>query len=124
MPNLSREALRKIASITPATKEALERIIERMTTIPPYSLQSPSGTAQSNYYPSETCITQEVVAAIAKAMERRLIEPENTRVRKTIRDGKAIYEVLQASVKTGVSTSYELDAGAILHSSFNYHGQY
>ncbi|KAF5855444.1 hypothetical protein ETB97_009208 [Aspergillus alliaceus] len=102
MPNLSREALRKIASITPATKEALERIIE---------LKCASRK-------------RKVFAAIAKAMERRLIEPENTRVRKTIRDGKAIYEVLQASVKAGVSTSYELDAGAILHSSFNYHGQY
>ncbi|KAE8390171.1 hypothetical protein BDV23DRAFT_183668 [Aspergillus alliaceus] len=97
MPNLSREALRKIASITPATKEALERIIEL----------------------KRASRKRKVIAAIAKAMERRLIEPENTRVRR-----KAIYEVLQAFVKAGVSTSHELDAGAILHSSFNYHGQY
>jgi len=35
-------------------------------------------------------------------MQEEGIEPENTRVRKTIEDGSAVYKILQASHDTGI----------------------
>jgi dipeptidyl-peptidase III len=89
-----------MASISPETATALEKIIDPMLSVPPFSLGYPDGDNQSNYYPGEERITKEDIAAVAKVMEKHSIEPENTRVRKIMDGTKPAFEILQASAET------------------------
>lgn len=99
VPNVSVNTLRKIASITPETTAALEKIIEPMLSVPPFSLGFSDENNQSNYYPGEERITREEAATIAKVMEQHSIEPENTRVRKIMNGTQPAFEILQASAE-------------------------
>ena len=79
-----------------------------MKAVPPFSLGFPSETAQSMYYPGTCKITQPEIRAVSHAMEQRAIFPENTRVEKSEREGKAFYNVLQASSQDAPTREYEL----------------
>lgn len=102
MPDLSEDALRAIASISPKAEALLGSISHALLTIPPSSLGYPSErAASSNYYQSSgsVAITPDEVAMVSRVMQVNGISPENTRVRKTLRDnGEAMFHVLQASV--------------------------
>ncbi|OQE16185.1 hypothetical protein PENSTE_c025G04286 [Penicillium steckii] len=78
VPDISADALRKMARISAETKYVLESIIGSLLETPPYSLGFPDGNSTSNYYIGK--ITKEEVEAIARAMEKYSIEPENTRI--------------------------------------------
>lgn len=98
VPNVTPGALRKIAEVSPTATDALEKIIEPMFAVPPYHLGYPGETTQSSYYLGDD-ITIEEIGTVAKVMEKYSIEPENTRVRKAVEDGTAIFDVVQASVE-------------------------
>ncbi len=70
-----------------------------MTTIPPYGLGFPSDTAQSAYYPGDTAITRDEIAAVSRSLEEYSIFPENTRIRKVSSPKEHTFEVLRASVE-------------------------
>lgn len=116
MPKLSADVLQKIASISPTAEKALAKIIDPILSVPPFSLGIPNENAQSNYYPGKERITREEIAAVARVMEKHSIEPENTRVRKTVDEGKLVFEVLQASVESDThAAQYDADElGAVI----------
>ncbi|KAI9842893.1 MAG: hypothetical protein M1837_006725 [Sclerophora amabilis] len=100
VPDVSADALHRMASISPDTVTALKKIIDPMLSVPPFSLGFSDGAHQSNYYPGEERITKDEIAAVAKVMEYHSIEAENTRIRK-VRDGtKPAFDILQASAET------------------------
>lgn len=103
VPDVTAEALRKIANISPKTKASLDKIINSLLAVPPFSLEYPSRNAQSSYYPCDEAlpITQDEIAKVSKLMNKKSIEPKNTRVRKVVKDGKPVLQLLQASAKTG-----------------------
>jgi len=112
IPGLTSEDLREIAAISPKTKDGLDKIIGPMLAVPPFGLGYPSENAQSAYYPGTEPISEQEVANVSKVMEQRSIGPVNTRIRKLLNAGKPIYQLLQASVETGVSQ--ELADGVFL----------
>ncbi|MCJ1470681.1 hypothetical protein MMC07_009328 [Pseudocyphellaria aurata] len=101
VPDVTAEALKKIADISPKTKAGLNKIIDTLLAVPPFSLGYSSKNTQSGYYPSDEPITQYDIAKVSEVMNQKTIGPENTRVRKVIKDGKPIFQLLQASAETG-----------------------
>ena len=101
VPDVTVEALRKMADISPKTKAGLDMIIGPLLAVPPFSLGYPSETAQSGYYPSDELITQDEIAKVSEVMKLKSIGLENTRVRKVVKDGKPVLQLLQASAETG-----------------------
>lgn len=67
--------------------------------MPPYGLGFPSDTAQSAYYPGDSIITQEEIAAVSRSLEDHSIHPENTRIQKSSDSEVHTFEVLQASIE-------------------------
>ncbi|KAI1830109.1 hypothetical protein DTO013E5_7643 [Penicillium roqueforti] len=102
VPNLTAEALQRIASISQKTREDLDRIVGPLLAVPPFNLGYPSKSAQSGYYPGTELMSQKEIARVSEAMIEHFIGPENTRVQKLIEDGKPIYHLLQASAESGV----------------------
>ncbi|KAL7919267.1 peptidase family M49 domain-containing protein [Trichoderma austrokoningii] len=100
VPNVSAEALRKLAGISPKTKAGLDKIIDPLLAVPPFSLGYPGKNAQSGYYPTEEPITKDDIAKVSEIMNKKSIGPENTRVRKVLKDGKPVLQLLQASAET------------------------
>ena len=101
-----------MASISPKTATALEKVIHPMLAVPPFSLGFPDERNQSNYYPGEGRVSKEDIAAVAKVMEKHSIEPENTRIRKIMEGTKITFEILQASAET-TTIMKQLDGGAL-----------
>ncbi|KAK1826080.1 dipeptidyl peptidase III [Podospora conica] len=100
VPQVSADALRKMASISPATTAQLEKIIEPLIDESPFSLGFPGPGTQSAYYPGPETITKEEITAVAEIMERHSIAPENTRLRKTVEGAHvAVFNILQASAQ-------------------------
>jgi dipeptidyl-peptidase-3 len=82
-----------------------------MTTMPPYGLGFPSDTAQSAYYPGESIITRNEIAAVSRLLEERSIFPENTRIQRVSSAEEHTFEVLRASVEHDIEPSvFELPA--------------
>lgn len=94
----------------------LEKIIGSLLAVPPFNLGYPSKNAQSSYYPGAELISQEEIAKVSEAMNKYSIGAENTRIRKLVEDGSPVYQLLQASAETGVSTNnlHELADGIFL----------
>ncbi|KAF2177997.1 peptidase M49, dipeptidyl-peptidase III, partial [Zopfia rhizophila CBS 207.26] len=79
--------------------------------VPPYGLGFPSDTAQSAYYPGDSIITQNEIAAISRLLEKHSIFPENTRIQKVSSPEAHTFEVLQASVEQDTEPAvFELPA--------------
>ncbi|KAH9211492.1 peptidase family M49-domain-containing protein [Leptodontidium sp. 2 PMI_412] len=88
VPDVTTEALRKIADISPKTKASLDKIIDPLLAVSPFSLGSYQKRADE-------------IAKVSEVMNKASIGPENTRVRKVVKDGKPILQLLQASAETG-----------------------
>jgi dipeptidyl-peptidase-3 len=73
--------------------------------VPPYGLGFPSDTAQSAYYPGDSVITQEEIAAVSRSLEDHSIHPENTRIRKISDSEVHTFEVLQASIEHDIDST-------------------
>lgn len=118
VPQVSADALRKMASTSPETAAALEEIITPMLSMPPISLGFPDKNNQSSYYPGNGQISRDDIAAVAKVMEKHLIEPENTRLRKVNGGPKPSFEILQASTNAYSSVTSldgaDLEAGIFI----------
>jgi dipeptidyl-peptidase III len=71
-----------------------------MLSQPPLSLGFPSTSTQSTYYPGPTHVSKEEISVVSQYLERHHIYPENTRIRKDLRNGKIVYIVLQASAES------------------------
>nr|POE54250.1 putative dipeptidyl peptidase 3 [Quercus suber] len=98
VPNLTREALEKLASVSEETEGGLSYIIDQPLAVPPYNLDYLSHKAQSGYYPGRELITPDEVAMISNVMNEQSIGLENTRLRKSFVNGEASFQLLQASV--------------------------
>ncbi|PSN73620.1 peptidase M49, dipeptidyl-peptidase III [Corynespora cassiicola Philippines] len=101
VPDVTPDFLRKIAGTSPKTRDGLEKIVGSMLAVPPFSSGHPSENAQSGYYPGDEPITRSEVAKVSEVMSGKAIGPENTRIRKVVKDGKVVLHLLQASVETG-----------------------
>ncbi|KAK4197328.1 dipeptidyl peptidase III [Triangularia verruculosa] len=110
VPAVSKETLRKMASISPEATATLEQVLDQMVATPPYTLGFPSKTAQSSYYIGDEPISSEDVSVVTKVMERHNIWPENTRLRKIMDGNKPVFEILQATS--------EISGPAMLDSDF------
>lgn len=114
VPQVTPGALRKMAEVSQDASGALEKIIEPMFAVPPYYLGYPGETAQSSYYVGNEPITVEEIRAVAGIMQKHHIEPENTRVRKTIVEDKpSVFDIVQASVEHAAPSLLESTPEAI-----------
>ncbi|KAH6621473.1 dipeptidyl peptidase III [Chaetomium sp. MPI-SDFR-AT-0129] len=100
VPRVSVDAIRAMASISPAETALLDKIIGPHLDVTPQSLGFPGPDTQSTYYPGPETITKDEIAEIAEIMEQNSIEPENTRLSKTFEDGAAVFRILRASATT------------------------
>ncbi|KAI4685081.1 hypothetical protein J4E81_008893 [Alternaria sp. BMP 2799] len=100
VPDLRKESLEKIVRCVGMKGSAAENLVEDMTAVPPQNTGYTSDTAVSSYYLGDR-ITRTEIKEIQLFMQEQGIEPENTRVRKTIDDGNAVFKVLLASAETG-----------------------
>ena len=80
-----------------------------MLSTPPYSLGMAGDDAQSGYYPGSAPISEDEIAKVSAAMAERSIGPENTRIRKVIKDGKTTLYLLQASTETPASSTDQIE---------------
>lgn len=109
VPNISANALRKMASISEAAVATLEEVIEPMLSISPTTL----ALTDSTYYPGDAKITLEEIAAVARVMEDTGLEPENTRLRKSVHGSRTVYDILQASAQTNSELNEHLKGSAV-----------
>jgi dipeptidyl-peptidase-3 len=102
--------LRKIVAASAKfwDRTATDNITKAMTSFRPYRLGFPSDRAQSNYYLGAG-IRRNEIANVTRVMEVHGIEEENTRIRKFVDQHGVIFEVLQASVETGVYQLHDSD---------------
>lgn len=98
VPQISKDALYKMAAILPEPSTNLRDTIELMTAHQPASMGHPTEESQSGYYPGSEKIIEEEIEAVKKLMEAKKIAPENTRLRKNSHEG--VFEIMQASVET------------------------
>lgn len=65
----------------------------------PLALGFPSDVAQSSYYTGELRISREEISAVSNILTKVGIDPENTRLRKSIVGQKSHFDVLQSSIE-------------------------
>jgi dipeptidyl-peptidase-3 len=68
----------------------------------PLTLGFPSDIAQSSYYPGELRISREEISTVSDILATLAIDPENTRLNKSIVDGRPQYNVLQSSIEEDI----------------------
>ncbi|KAI4915279.1 hypothetical protein J4E85_010404 [Alternaria conjuncta] len=100
VPDLRKESLEKIVGCVGMTGSAAENLVEGMTAVPPQNTGYPSDLVVSSYYLGDR-ITRTEIKEVQLYMQEQGVEPENTRVRKTIHNGNAIFDIFQASTQTG-----------------------
>ncbi|ATY58656.1 dipeptidyl peptidase III [Cordyceps militaris] len=110
VPHVSADAIRKMASISPATTSLLDKIIDPLLAATPKCLGFPGPGTQSTYYPGPEAITKNEITAIAEIMEKNEIEPENTRLSKRVEGGSPVFHILRASAQMS-AVSTELPRG-------------
>lgn len=89
---------------------ALEKVIDPMLSTTPTTL----GLSDSTYYLGDEKMTRDEIASLAHVMENHALEPENTRVRKSMNGNKAVYDILVASAQTNSTLGDQLKGTAIL----------
>ncbi|GAW10675.1 hypothetical protein ANO14919_000090 [Xylariales sp. No.14919] len=109
VPAVSADSLRKMAGISQAATAALEAVVEPMLSLTPSALT----LSESTYYLGNDKVTFDEIAAIARAMQLNDLEPENTRVRKSIENDKTVYQVLQASAQSNDELQDHIKGSAI-----------
>lgn len=103
---MSAEALRKIATVSAESRDILEVILEDMIGNPKAKLGFTDGLNQSNYYPGGGRLSQDDIKSVSTILAKCGIEPENTRIRRTIVDSKPVFEVQQASAQAMQTTRH------------------
>lgn len=98
IPWISKEDLGKISSVSKKAKTMFQSLAEVIFAQQPRILGFPSDIAQSSYYLGSESISREEIALVSQILEDNSINPENTRICKTVVDGKISYDILQASV--------------------------
>jgi dipeptidyl-peptidase III len=98
VPNLPSRVLGRLASASATAISLCKNVLEPMLSEPSHSLGFPSMNTQSVYYPGTPQLPKDEIAMISQYLEKHHIQWENTRIRKNFRDGKPVYNVLQASV--------------------------
>jgi dipeptidyl-peptidase III len=78
-------------------------ILDPMLSASPSSLGFPSTDSQSAYYPGPLQLSRDEIVAVSQQLERHHLYPENTRIQKDVENGKTVYSVLQASIKSDTS---------------------
>ncbi|KAL7919046.1 peptidase family M49 domain-containing protein [Trichoderma austrokoningii] len=106
IPSVDKSLLHKLATRSPVLEKLYQNISRDIDAAPPFHLGFPSDTAQSSYYPGGT-ISESDANVVSKILEQNAIFPENTRLQKT-KDG---FDVLTASVQSGVVAQYPLPGG-------------
>ena len=96
-PGLKVESMEAISHVSNETERLLHSVAQAMYSPQPSSLGFRGNETQSAYYPSDLAFTKEEVADVSDLLEQSGVLPENTRIRKKMQGGEAIYEVLQAS---------------------------
>ncbi|CAI6259664.1 unnamed protein product [Periconia digitata] len=99
LPSVSSAALAKLSRKSLKLEALYERFSNAITTVPPYALGFPSDTMQSEYYPGDSTIAHNEVAAISRLLEEYSIFPENTRIQKLLSPQANTFQVLQASIE-------------------------
>jgi len=116
VPDLATEVLAKLSlASSTAAKELYDQIATPIASPEPSGLGFTSDSLQTSYYVGLP-MTREEVSAVSKALEKRSIDPENTRIRKRQTQEQYTYEILQASIQAdeSPSTFYEEGIGQIL----------
>jgi dipeptidyl-peptidase-3 len=107
VPGLSRDALGRLASLSPRATELLGQVVEPMLALQPSALGFGGPTMQSSFYPSPgSPLAADEVVRVDRVLAEHGLEPENTRIRKVVvggeeeggGGGEVVYEVLVASV--------------------------
>ncbi|KAJ5714472.1 dipeptidyl-peptidase 3 [Penicillium malachiteum] len=83
IPDVSEDALRRMASISLEITLRLDEIIDPMMAVQPSKLGYPDETSQSSFYPGEARTTKEEIVTVTRLIETQGVGAENTRVRKT-----------------------------------------
>lgn len=94
VPDVPKESLRQMATISLAASERLEIILEPMTSNQPATIGYPSSTSQSGYYLGQEFLTQRRIKTVTQLMAFEKIATENTRLHD---DGTSFVDVLVAS---------------------------
>ncbi|MCJ1310485.1 hypothetical protein MMC25_004149 [Agyrium rufum] len=100
VPEVTAETLRKMAAVSLKTKAALDKVSEPLLAILPFSLGYPCKNTQSGYNLSNEPIAQDEIANVSEVMKKLSVGPEKTRVRKMIKNGTPVLQLLQASAET------------------------
>ena len=109
VPDWSATFLKRLSETSHRAQTLYNEIEHEILAEHPSSLGFPSSVAQSAYYLGEPAIGRNEVATLSQTLEQHSIEPENTRLKKTVAAGQTIYEILQASVERDLR-SQRLDA--------------
>ena len=99
IPDVSGSAMQKLSQCSEIATGLYEKIEQPMKASLPLALGFPSDIAQSSYYPGEHRISREEVSVVSDILTKLGIEPENTRLRKTIVEQKSHFDVLQSSIE-------------------------
>ncbi|KAI0533760.1 dipeptidyl peptidase III [Xylaria digitata] len=109
VPVISADSLRKMASISPAATAALQDVIQPMLSPTPTALT----LSESAYYLGDVKITLDEIAAVARVMQLNGLEPENTRIEKSVENSRTIYKVLQASIQSNADLQNHMKGSAV-----------
>lgn len=96
MPDLCKESLSEIMRYAGIPEPVAGSLIGSMTARTPHGIGYPNDTTASSYYMGDRT-TREEIEEVQQFIQDKGTESENTRVRKTIQDGNAVYQVLQTS---------------------------
>jgi dipeptidyl-peptidase-3 len=96
---VSENALQKLSQCSAVAGSLYEKIERPLWASLPLTLGFPSDVAQSSYYPGELRISREEISDVSNILTELGIDPENTRLRKSIVGQKSYFDVLQSSVE-------------------------
>ncbi|KAE9364218.1 dipeptidyl peptidase III [Stipitochalara longipes BDJ] len=99
IPDVSESTLQKLSQCSEIAGSMYEKIERSLRASLPLALGFPSDVAQSSYYPGELRISREEISDVSNILAKLGIDPENTRLRKSIVGQKSCFDVLQSSVE-------------------------
>ncbi len=93
------EFMDKISTVSDSASELYDIFKEAIIAPLPSRLGSPSNLARCAYYPENLQISRKKIAAVSSFLVAETIQPENTRIWKSMMGQSFAYEVLQGSVE-------------------------
>lgn len=107
LPRLSAETLCRLVKSRRKAAAILDKLAGCITSKLPSNHGFPSQTTQSNYYPGSIPVTRDEATLVSQILEAYGLEPENTRLQKTVEGGRCILHVLQASTVRDVILEWQ-----------------